>query len=397
MTRKPSLPNINLTQTIVQCVGVRILALLLLSLAIACSQLNSTNKQQTSTPALETALAQLANTAQASQVGRPTPIAALSVIPTAQSVSPVSQVIEPVNASALSLKSQTSVEGASGFVWLPGERAIALAAANELVFVGPFQMQSVTQALNQSPSMLTASQVQPAILAWTSSDHKVHVWSQAEKRELHALGGGDFAVTGLSIAPKGNNLAISTDGKVLAIWDAISGEKIQQWEQPHWLANLAYSPDGGQLGGVELGYFTMHILDAVTGQEVRSLAWEGGASPVLYGAYFSSDWGKLAWVARGSVQIMNTSDGTLGPLLSHEDFVSAVAWSPDGQLLATAAAGMVNGDFRPLISLWKISNGELVNRLEQTESIVQLAFSPDGKELAILDASGSLQVLAVFP
>jgi WD40 repeat protein len=92
---------------------------------------------------------------------------------------------------------------------------------------------------------------------------------------------------------------------------------------------------------------------------------------------------------------MEVKSGDLGPMLSHEDFVSAVAWSPDGSLLASAAGGTVNGEFAPLVYLWDSVSGQQVTTLIQKAPAMSLAFSPDGRELAILDSTGSLYLWVV--
>ncbi|MEJ2600199.1 MAG: hypothetical protein P8Z00_17830 [Anaerolineales bacterium] len=82
-------------------------------------------------------------------------------------------------------------------------------------------------------------------------------------------------------------------------------------------------------------------------------------------------------------------------MLSHEDAVNALAWSPDSTILATAAAATVNGNFVPVVELWNAESGKMLNTLVLTNPAIQISFSPDGKSLATLDSAGTLHLWAV--
>jgi WD40 repeat protein len=300
-------------------------------------------------------------------------------------------IIGPVGALTLQVAAHVSQAGVSGFTWLPEGQALAIATTTGIVF---YNLTPSIQAFKQldasNPTFLTVSQ--QGLLAYASADHKVHVWSENERRELTSVATGSTVVTGLAFAPNDMKLASALYDQTLQVWEASSGALINQWKLNSWLSNLAYSPDGKYMGGADQANFIIDILDASSGQIVRELKWEEHASPVLYGAYFSPDWQRIAWVARGTVQIMDVSNGTKGPTLEHEDFINAIAWSPDGRLFATEAGATVNGNFQPVVFVWDVIDGKVITTLVQDEVITSLSFSPDGRELAMLKNSGALQV-----
>src|SRR5579883_1781375 len=71
-----------------------------------------------------------------------------------------------------------------------------------------------------------------------------------------------------------------------------------------------------------------------------------------------------------------------GALLGHADGVSSVAFSPDGELIATAG-------FAGEIKLWKTKTAMEIASIQAPAIVMSIAFSPDGKSLATgLEAGG---------
>jgi WD40 repeat protein len=79
----------------------------------------------------------------------------------------------------------------------------------------------------------------------------------------------------------------------------------------------------------------------------------------------------------GEVRIWNIADGReLQRLQGHARYVSSVAFSPDGRLLASGG-----GD--NIVKVWDISTDkELLALRGHTEEIRSVAFSPDSQRLA---------------
>jgi WD40 repeat protein/Flp pilus assembly protein TadD len=84
-------------------------------------------------------------------------------------------------------------------------------------------------------------------------------------------------------------------------------------------------------------------------------------------------------IPTGEFRVWDTSTGRLlFPPIPHTNYVSAIAFHPDGKLVAT-------GDYSGLVRTWNLSTGREIGRpLHQGGAIVMaLSFSPDGKMLAV--------------
>ncbi len=194
----------------------------------------------------------------------------------------------------------------------------------------------------------------------------------------------------LTFDPSGTKLTASNGNQIIQSWDIDGNKTDPQFDYPGWLVDLDYSPDETQIAAASQDEFATIIFDAVSGSEQRRLLWLDHASPILYGAIFSPDWNSLAWVTRGTIQLMDVNSEELGPLLGHEDFIVATDWSPKSDLIAAAAAGTVGQDYKPLITLWNPISGQSVISLVHYAPLLQIAFSPDGSQLVSLDTDGNI-------
>jgi WD40 repeat protein/tetratricopeptide (TPR) repeat protein len=80
----------------------------------------------------------------------------------------------------------------------------------------------------------------------------------------------------------------------------------------------------------------------------------------------------------GEVRLWDLPTGGLRfPPILHTNYVRALAFHPDGRVLAA-------GDFNGLVRFWDTSTGREIGRpLSQGEIVLSLAYSPDGKVLAV--------------
>jgi len=99
-----------------------------------------------------------------------------------------------------------------------------------------------------------------------------------------------------------------------------------------------------------------------------------------------------------SIQLWNADTGKPGPKLEdHEDWVTSLAYSTDGKFLAS-------GDWTGKVALWEMPEGKKIRNLPappmpppktppDATPATALAFSPDGKTLALGQGDGVIQLI----
>ena len=187
-------------------------------------------------------------------------------------------------------------------------------------------------------------------------------------------------------SPDGKTLAFSDDSYNIYLADASQTLDALTIYSPEMVGVADFSPDGSSLLTTSMDTIMVTLWDVNTGEVQANLDSFETAAPV-YSAHFGADGKHIIWVARATVQLTDIATQEMSPVMSHEDFVSSVALAPDSSLLATAAAGTIDGEFVPALYLWNPSSGELNTILSNPDPYDVVTFSSDSSLLAA--ASGS--------
>lgn len=195
-----------------------------------------------------------------------------------------------------------------------------------------------------------------------------------------------------AVASDGKTAAvISKDMNAFSLVDASTSNATPRSRVTDYLVgNVTFSPERRYVAVTKAEAWEVVLYDFNTLDEVRILAGFETAAPVFNAGFNnSSQW--LVWHARATLQLQEVETGMLSYAFQHEDFVSYYTVSPDGTILASAAAKLVNNELVPVITLWDTSSSTELNTLVVSDPVTALQFSPDGKLLAVA-AGNNLQI-----
>ena len=205
-------------------------------------------------------------------------------------------------------------------------------------------------------------------------DNNVCIWDAGTGEFVCNFREGTSGVSSIDISRDGKKLAIMNSNGTLTLWNSQTGEKIKTITSKTKLNFVAYSPDGNTFACDEDKDGTMLLFDSNTARLVHRFKMPGHRKSVNDFRY-SPDGQTLA-VSNGfeiyfwdvnSGELQNTIDG-------YSEVVGGVIYTPNEKTLMS---------FDDIVRIWDIDNQKIQRTIEMNSNVCAIAYSPDGKTLAI--------------
>lgn len=211
------------------------------------------------------------------------------------------------------------------------------------------------------------------LVATAGDDGNTRVWDSATGKLLRTLAGRpEVPLSAVSFSPDDELIVTVSDPRfnVVTVWDAATGERLGENLRGH---SASFSPDSKSLLTVS-GGDVARVSDVSDGRTVAELQELTGTVTHLA---FSDDGGRVM-VATTDRQV-GVWEAASGRKLARREYASdikAVAFRPDGKLIATSAAAYS----KTAAQVWD-TEADKVSEFGQDGNADRVAFSPDGRLL----------------
>ena len=175
-----------------------------------------------------------------------------------------------------------------------------------------------------------------------------------------------------------SSMAVSPDGKLIAMTDFAEEEAVQVWnvETGKVVATLsgvssvlAFSPDGKVLATTHTGSTAISFWQWAAGKLIGSVGEKSKSASV---AAFSPDGRLLASGSDWTLRIWDLKTGKQTVSCRGDSDIQSISFNSDGRSIAT-------GEYDGPVRVWDVATGKAIAVLKARGPV---AFSPDGKRLA---------------
>jgi WD40 repeat protein/tRNA A-37 threonylcarbamoyl transferase component Bud32 len=238
------------------------------------------------------------------------------------------------------------------------------------------------------------------------------VWDLATGKAHCTCRGHTQQVKDLAISPDGRRLASSSapsgNATEVKVWDAHTGQELLNLRGHSWpVHTIAYSSDGQRIataGGrseiriwnADTGKVTLSLMGGVLGA-IRSIVVLGDIRSIR----FTPDGKQVAVLSGDAIQTWDAATGKASNFFARQTISDqprsllisdAIAISSDGKLLAATAHKSQKGNLASII-LFDLATGKEMRSFPiRTARILDLAFDPDGKLIALACGDGTVRL-----
>jgi uncharacterized delta-60 repeat protein len=224
-------------------------------------------------------------------------------------------------------------------------------------------------------------------VATGSDDKTARVWEVITGKEVVRMT-HDGLVYSLAFSSDGKYVATGSDDKTARVWEVITGKEVARMTHDDFVGHIAFSPNGKYIvTGTGEHDYTARVWELSSGKEVVRKVHKSSAINIINDAVsvaFSPD-GKYV-VSVGCDEVRNlgglcristalvweAANGKEATQLTHDGFVEAIVFSPDGKYVAIGSSDKT-------VCVWEVSTGKELARMLHDSRVLSIAFSSDGK------------------
>ena len=235
-------------------------------------------------------------------------------------------------------------------------------------------------------------------IASASSDGTVRTWDIATGNRINVLSGHANAVSSIAFSPDGRILVSASDDRAIKLWDVNSGTELATLNgHTDAVIDIAFSPDGSWIASASTdGTVKIWNVNGIarvvhpSGDPIYlgDISFSANGAILAVSDCLAEE--SNEYCMAGTIKLWDANTLTERIILHTSAFFEHLAFSPDDNLLASAGcvsqrASRVDQSEEcsgSKIKLWRISTSEEFDILGHFDQVNDLAFSPDGNLLA---------------
>ena len=221
------------------------------------------------------------------------------------------------------------------------------------------------------------------VLASAGEDRTVRLWNVEDGKELKKLSGHEGPVVDVSLSPDGKTVVSGSSDKSMRVWNAEDGSVVDTFSHEGEMTSVGFSSGGrfyssGAGNDVTVWQPTKaKELATFTGHEnlVQAVAFSPDGQTI---ASASSDTTIRLWSVAGGKEILN--------IKAHDGSIYSINFSPGGTMLAS-------GSYDRTIRVWNVADGQQLRKIVgHDEAVFAVDFTPDGASLVTASSDHTARV-----
>ncbi|MFC1725014.1 WD40 repeat domain-containing protein [candidate division KSB1 bacterium] len=280
-----------------------------------------------------------------------------------------------------------SMKGSTA-VFLKNDQIALGSAADKIIRIRDLEKNIELKSFgNDKPVYGIKSTSDGTLLVTLQFDGKLRLWDTATGSQSIIFDNGDIILQSAAFSPEGNILATGWADKKVRIWDVNSRNLINTLEgDKGWIFNIIFST-GGELMAAGEGNGGSSIMIWNT-ENWRKTHIFSGSQMDIHGLAFIKD-NKILASGSKTLRLWSIEENRQSDELpGHNYCLFGIKASPNGLLLATT-------DNAGSVRLWDVITKKCLFKKDLNIETSGVAFSPDGKMLAVSSFDNIIEVYGI--